>query len=135
VKKNQRQALWGDAIEYGKKRLKCLEKLPESEANQRKIIEARTKLAGFYTAVSNFAPAIDLISLIISTAQEMNYQNVLPAIYVTKRIIFTLQRRRFRIRHSISSKGSGIRKRQEKLFLCMDGYLQPWMALLLGWKI
>ena len=48
AKRYQKAALFKDAIEYAKRSIRCLEKLPLTEANQKKIINARTALANYH---------------------------------------------------------------------------------------
>ncbi len=81
-RKTQRAASYIDAIEYGKKRVLCLERLPRGDANQRAIIDARTTLSGYYTGIAHFVEANEIISPITTVAQEMDYQKALPSIYL-----------------------------------------------------
>ena len=41
-----------DAIEYAKKRVACSEKLPQTEANQKKVIDARVTLANYNVSLT-----------------------------------------------------------------------------------
>jgi predicted ATPase len=47
ARRYQKAASFKDAIEYAKKSVACSEKLPKTEANQRRIIDARTTLATY----------------------------------------------------------------------------------------
>ena len=48
AKRLQKSASFWDAIEYAKKSITCLEQLPQTEANQKRVIDARTNLANYY---------------------------------------------------------------------------------------
>jgi tetratricopeptide (TPR) repeat protein len=69
-----------DAIDQGKKRVVCLEKLPLNEENQKKIIDARTGLALHLLELNHFNDAKEAIDPIIELAQKMNYKKKLGQI-------------------------------------------------------
>jgi class 3 adenylate cyclase/tetratricopeptide (TPR) repeat protein len=70
-----------DAIEYAQKRIDCLEKLPQSDAIQREIIDARTVL-GLYSIQSGFhADANNAVTPVLELAESMAYQRRLSQIY------------------------------------------------------
>ncbi len=81
-KKVARAASYGDAIEYAKKRVFCLERLPRTDATQRKVIDARTVLAGYYTTSSRLVEAKEAVAPIVDLALELNYQKRLPGIHI-----------------------------------------------------
>jgi class 3 adenylate cyclase/tetratricopeptide (TPR) repeat protein len=80
-KKAQKAASFKDAIEYARKAIYCLERLPETDMNQKKIIDARTRLAGYYLSLDHYVDAKEALAPIVDLAQELNYQKRLPIIY------------------------------------------------------
>jgi tetratricopeptide (TPR) repeat protein len=82
-KKAARAASHKDAIEYAQKRVFCLERLPKTDANQRKVIDARTVLAGYYSSLNLPVEAKEIVAPVIDLASELNYQRRLPGIYNT----------------------------------------------------
>ncbi len=82
-KKAQKAASFKDAVEYAKKTVLSLERLPETDATRRKIIDARTLLAGYNIGLSHHVEAKEAVAPIANLAQELNYQKRLPMIYTT----------------------------------------------------
>jgi class 3 adenylate cyclase/tetratricopeptide (TPR) repeat protein len=80
-KKAQKAASFKDAIEYARKAIYCLERLPETDTNQKKIIDARTRLAGYYLSLDHYVEAKEAVAPIADLALELNYQKRLPIIY------------------------------------------------------
>ncbi|NNK86307.1 MAG: AAA family ATPase, partial [Desulfobacterales bacterium] len=80
-KKAQKAASFKDAIEYARKTIYCLERLPETDMNQKRIIDARTRLAGYYMSIDHHVDAKDAVAPIVDLALELNYQKRLPIIY------------------------------------------------------
>jgi len=76
-----RAASYRDAIEYAKKRVWCAERLPNSEATQKRIIDARTVLAGYYTTLSHLVEAKEAVEPIVDLALALNYQRRLPGVH------------------------------------------------------
>ncbi|MGD9045877.1 MAG: adenylate/guanylate cyclase domain-containing protein, partial [Desulfobacterales bacterium] len=76
-----RAASYRDAIEYAKKRVWCVERLPDSEETQKKIIDARTVLAGYYTTSSHLVEAKEAVEPIVDLALALNYQKRLPGVH------------------------------------------------------
>jgi tetratricopeptide (TPR) repeat protein len=76
-----RAASYRDAIEYAKKRVWCAERLPSTEATQKKIIDARTVLAGYYTTLSRLVEAKEAVEPIVDLALALNYQRRLPGVH------------------------------------------------------
>ena len=73
-KKAVKKAAFNDAINYGKKRVECLESLPRTEDVEKKIIEART-LLGFYLFQINFYTAAkETVAPVIDLAWKHNYK-------------------------------------------------------------
>jgi len=81
AKKYQKAALYEDAIEYAKKGVNSLEKLPQTETTQRKIIDARTTLANYYLTMNFHHHAKEAVEPIMDLALKLNYRKRLPAIY------------------------------------------------------
>jgi class 3 adenylate cyclase/tetratricopeptide (TPR) repeat protein len=82
-KKAARAASHKDAIEYAQKRVSCLERLPKTDTNQKKVIDARTVLAGYYSSLNLLVEAKEIVVPVIDLALELNYQRRLPGIYTT----------------------------------------------------
>ncbi len=80
-KKAQKAASFKDAIEYARKTIFCLERLPQSGRAQKKIIDARTRLAGYYLSLDHYVDAKEAVAPIADIALELNYQKRLPIIY------------------------------------------------------
>jgi predicted ATPase/class 3 adenylate cyclase len=80
-KKSQRAASFKEAIEYAEKEIFCLERLPTTHATQRKIIDARTLLAGYNIGLTQHVEAKEAVEPIADLALELNYQKRLPMIY------------------------------------------------------
>jgi tetratricopeptide (TPR) repeat protein len=76
-----RAASYRDAIEYAKKRVFCAERLPDSADTQKKIIDARTVLAGYYTTSSHLVEAKEAVEPIVDLALALNYQRRLPGVH------------------------------------------------------
>jgi class 3 adenylate cyclase/tetratricopeptide (TPR) repeat protein len=81
--KAQKAASFIEAIEYAKKRVFCLERLPETEVTQRRIIDARTRLAGYNISLTHHIEAKDAVAPVLDLALKLNYQKRLPIIYIT----------------------------------------------------
>jgi predicted ATPase len=58
-----------DAVAYAKKRISCLEKLPETDDLQTQIIDARTILGLYYAQINYFVEAKETIDPIIDSAR------------------------------------------------------------------
>jgi len=80
-RKAQKAASFKEVIEYAKKGIFCLERLPIRHATQRKIIDARTRLAGYYLSLNHHFEAKEAVAPIANLALELNYQKMLPIIY------------------------------------------------------
>ena len=83
AKRLQKAASYSDAIEYAKKSITCLEQLPQTEANQKKLIDVRTTLAHYYTNMDFHSQAKDAVEPILDLALALNYRKRLPAIYTS----------------------------------------------------
>jgi class 3 adenylate cyclase/tetratricopeptide (TPR) repeat protein len=71
-----------NAISYAEKEVACAEKLPKSDANQRKLVDARTLLAGYHMSLNHHVEAKEAVDPIVELAQRMDYQKRLPTLYV-----------------------------------------------------
>ena len=80
-KKAQKAASFKDAIEYAHKTIFCLEKRPQFGETQKKLIDARTRLAGYYLSLDHYVDAKEAVAPIADLALELNYQKRLPIIY------------------------------------------------------
>ena len=80
-KKAQKAASFKEAIEYAEKEVFCLEKLPATQDTQRKIINARARLAGYHISLTHHVEANEAVAPIADLALELNYQKRLPMIY------------------------------------------------------
>jgi len=77
----EKAASLADAIVYAQKRIDCLEKLPQSDAIQMEIIDARTVL-GLYSIQSGFhADANKAVVPVLELAETMAYKRRLSQIY------------------------------------------------------
>ena len=80
-KKAQRAASFKEAIDYARKEVFCLEGLPTTQATQKKIIDARARLAGYHLSLTHHVEANEAVAPIADLALELNYQKRLPMIY------------------------------------------------------
>jgi len=83
AKRYQKAGSFKDAIEYAKKSVSSWEKLPQTEANQKKRIDARTTLANYYLAMNFYPHAREAVESILDLALALNYRRRLPAIYIS----------------------------------------------------
>jgi class 3 adenylate cyclase/tetratricopeptide (TPR) repeat protein len=90
AKRYQKLALYKDAIEYAKKSISSLEKLPQVEANQRKNIDCRTTLAHYYMSLSLHAEAKETVEPIMELALKMKHKKGLPAIYLAMGLYYMI---------------------------------------------
>jgi tetratricopeptide (TPR) repeat protein len=80
-RKAQKAASFKEAIEYAKKGVFCLERLPKTRATQKRLIDARTRLAGYHLSLAHHVEAKEAVAPIADLALELNYQKRLPIIY------------------------------------------------------
>ena len=71
-----------DAITYGEKRLACLEKLPQTEDVQKKIIDARVALGLYLRQTYFYAEAKEAVAPVIDLALKHDYKKRLCQIYI-----------------------------------------------------
>jgi tetratricopeptide (TPR) repeat protein len=80
-KKAEKAASFTHAIAHGKNRVACLEKLPQTEDVEKKIVDARTGL-GFYYIYRNYhVESKEAIDPIIDLAIKLGYKKRLSQIY------------------------------------------------------
>jgi class 3 adenylate cyclase/tetratricopeptide (TPR) repeat protein len=80
-KKARKRSAYGDAISYTYKELFCLEKMPDSPAVQKSIIDARVALANYCMNLNDHVEAYEVVSPIADLALRINYRRGLPSIY------------------------------------------------------
>jgi len=85
-KKAEKAASFPDAIAHAQKRIVCLEKLPMSEEEQKKIIDARTILGFNLVDLNRFIEAKEAIDPIIDLAIKQDYKRRLCQIKTIKGI-------------------------------------------------
>jgi class 3 adenylate cyclase/tetratricopeptide (TPR) repeat protein len=81
-KQAQLRSAFSDAMSYAKKGVFCLERLPQSEAIQRRIIDARTAISNYCMGLNYHFEGMQAVEPIVNLAQKMNYKKRLPRIYV-----------------------------------------------------
>ena len=70
-----------ESVEFAKKAIVCLEKLPRSEAVQKRGIDARVMLATYYQNLSYLIEAKEAVEPVKQLALELDYQKGLSGIY------------------------------------------------------
>ena len=80
-KKAEKAASFTNAIEYARKRIRCLEKLPPKEDVPKRIIDARSSLGLYMFQMYYFIEAKEAIEPIIDLAIKSGYKRKLPQIY------------------------------------------------------
>jgi tetratricopeptide (TPR) repeat protein len=81
-RKAQKAASFKEAVEYAEKEVFSLERLSITHATQKKIIDARTRLAGYHLSLTHHVEAKEAVAPIANLAAELNYQKRLPLIYI-----------------------------------------------------
>jgi len=80
-KKAEKTAIFVDAVAYDKKRIFCLESLPQTDEVQQMIIDTRTRLGLYYTQLNKYVKSKEVIDPIIDMAVERDYKRSLSKIY------------------------------------------------------
>jgi tetratricopeptide (TPR) repeat protein len=80
-KKAQKKASYIEAIRHGQRRIYCLERLPKTEDNQKKVIDGRVVLAGYYMALNLHVEAKEAVDPVLDLAVSLDYRRRLPGIY------------------------------------------------------
>ncbi|MBP1698112.1 MAG: adenylate/guanylate cyclase family protein [Deltaproteobacteria bacterium] len=83
AKRYQKAALFKDAIAYARMAVDSLERLPQTEANRKKLIHARTTLAIYNLSLNYLVEAKDAVEPVMDMVLEMKYRKSLPGIYFT----------------------------------------------------
>ncbi|MGZ3580283.1 MAG: adenylate/guanylate cyclase domain-containing protein [Syntrophales bacterium] len=83
AKRFQKAASFRDAIEYAKKSVQSWEKLPQTGAIQKEIIDARITLANYHLNMNFHSHAKEAVEPILDLALTLNYRKSLPAIYTS----------------------------------------------------
>ena len=78
----QKKNAFLDAIYYVKKSAYFLEKLAQTDAVQRQLIDAKTTLSNYYISLNLHDKAMKAVSPIAKIAEKIDYQKKLPRIYV-----------------------------------------------------
>jgi tetratricopeptide (TPR) repeat protein len=81
ARRYQKAGLFRDAISYAKKSVACLERLPQTEHTQKKLIDARVALSAYYLSLNYHIEAKEAVEPIVVLAVRLNYQKRLPGIY------------------------------------------------------
>jgi len=81
ARKYQKAASLKDAVQYAKRSIGCLEKLPQNEFVQKQIIDARVILSIYYLNLNYHVEAKDAVEPVIQLALDLNYQKRLSGIY------------------------------------------------------
>lgn len=82
-KQAQKRSAYKDAIALGMKCFSCLEQLPQSEAVQKKIIDARTSTSNYCMGVNHHFDGMQVVAPIIELAQKIQYEEKFPQILLT----------------------------------------------------
>jgi tetratricopeptide (TPR) repeat protein len=80
-KKAVKAASFVDAVAYYKRRILCLESLPQTDEVQKIIIDARVRLGLYYTQLNYHVDSKEIIDPIIHIAVERDYRRELSQIY------------------------------------------------------
>ncbi len=70
-----------DAVEYSEKAVTCLERLPQIEDVQKKIIDTKTTLGLYYAQMILIDQAMKEVESVVDLAKELDYKKPLPKIY------------------------------------------------------
>jgi tetratricopeptide (TPR) repeat protein len=74
AKRAQKAASYNDAIDYGRKRVACLEKLPQSEAVVKELIDARVTLGLYYNQMTYPVKALEAVKPVVELAVTTGYK-------------------------------------------------------------
>lgn len=80
-RKAEKAASLNDAIEYAKKRIACLERSPQTEDVQKKIIDARAGLGLYHLQMVRLVDAKEAVDPIVDLAVKRNYRRRVSQIY------------------------------------------------------
>ena len=122
AKRLQKAGSFRDAIEYAKTNITCLERLPRTDANQKRVIDARTMLANYYLSLNLHYLAREAVEPILDLALALNYRKRLPAIYTAMGTGYLLV-------EEDSHKGFALIDQGMKMAEEVADYLTLWIAL------
>ena len=122
AKRYQKAASFKDAIEYARKSVNSWEKLPQTEANQKKRIDARTTLANYYLNINLHCHAREAVEPILDLALTLNYRRRLPAIYTSIGLYYLMV-------EEDSNKGLTFIDKATTIAEEVADYLSWWLAL------
>ncbi len=80
-RKAERAGAFNDAIAYSEKRIDCLDKLPQTEDVQRKIVAARTAVGLYHIQMGHPFEAKEAVDPIVDLALELGYKRRVSQIY------------------------------------------------------
>ena len=81
ARKYHKAGSYRDAISYAKKSIACLERLPQTEQVQKKLIDARVALSSYYITLGYMIEAKEAVEPIVDIALGLDYQKRMPGIY------------------------------------------------------
>ncbi len=81
ARRYQKAGSYRDAISYAQKSIACLERLPQTEPAQKKLIDMRVMLSAYYLSLNYHIDAKEAVEPIVDLAVKLNYQKKLPGIY------------------------------------------------------
>ena len=81
ARKYQKAASLKDAVQYAKRSIVCLEKLPQNVSVQKLIIDARVVLSTYFLNLNYHVEAKDAVEPVIQLAMDLNYEKRLSGIY------------------------------------------------------
>ena len=81
-------ASFSEAIGHVRNLIFCLERLPQSESNQKRIIKARTALAMYLINITQLEGLLDAVAPIEDIAVALNDQKMLARIYIALGIYY-----------------------------------------------
>jgi tetratricopeptide (TPR) repeat protein len=73
-----------DTVAYAKKRVTCIERLPQTDDQQQRLIDARTTLGLYYLQLNYFPEAKEAVEPIVDLAKKLDYKRRLAQIYTIK---------------------------------------------------
>jgi class 3 adenylate cyclase/tetratricopeptide (TPR) repeat protein len=80
-RKAEKDASFSDAITYARQRIHCLERLPEADEIEKRIIDARTTFGLYLSQLGEFAAAKEAIDPIFDVAVKSGYKRRISQIY------------------------------------------------------
>ena len=82
ARKYHKAGSYRDAISYAKKSIACLERLPQTEQFQKKIIDTRVMLSAYYLTLAYHIEAKEAVEPIVDLAVGLDYQKRLSLIHI-----------------------------------------------------